>query len=54
MVVGEDRKAQKRKPAMPRVSKASGGLMPGIDLTGASMLQEADDLDDVRKMRRSE
>jgi hypothetical protein len=39
---------------MPRVSKAGGGLMPGIDLTNPSTLQEADDLDYVRRMQRSE
>jgi hypothetical protein len=35
---------------MPRVSKARGGLMPGLDLTDPSTLQEADDLDYVRRM----
>jgi hypothetical protein len=35
---------------MPRVSKSGGGLMPGIDLTDPTTLQEADDLDDVRQM----
>jgi hypothetical protein len=54
IALGENRKAEKRNPAMPRVSKAGGGLMPGADLTSASMVQEADDLDDIRRMRRSE
>jgi hypothetical protein len=52
-VVGEHRKTEKRRPVMPRVSKAGGGLMPGIDLTDPSTLQEADDLDYVRRMQRS-
>jgi hypothetical protein len=53
-VVGENRKTEKRKSVMPRVSKASGGLMPGIELTAPSTLQEADDLDYAHRMQRSE
>ena len=49
MIVGESRTTEKRKPVMPQVSKAGGGLMPGVDLTNASALQEADDLDYVRR-----
>jgi hypothetical protein len=49
-VVGEHRETEKRRPVMPRVSKAGGGLMPGIDLTDPTTLQEADDLDYVRQM----
>jgi hypothetical protein len=29
---GEEGKTEKRKPAMPPVSKAGGGLVPGMDL----------------------
>lgn len=54
MIVGESGRTEKRKPVMPRVSKAGGGLMPGIDLTKPSTLQEADDLDYARRMRRFE
>ena len=54
VILGENRRTEKRKPVMPRVSKASGGLMPGMDLTDSSTLQEADDLDYVRRMQRSE
>jgi len=54
VAVGENRKIEKRKRVMPRVSKARGGLMPGIDLTDPSTLQEADDLDYVRRLQRSE
>jgi hypothetical protein len=54
MVVNENRKIEKRKTVMPRVSKASGGLMPGIDLTNPWTLQEADDLENVRRIQRSE
>jgi hypothetical protein len=53
-VVGENREKERRKPVIPRVSKANGGLMPGMDLTDPSTLQEADDLDYVRRMQRFE
>jgi hypothetical protein len=53
-IVGENWKTKKRELVMPRVSKAGGGLMPGIDLTEQSTLQEADDLDYVRRMQRFE
>lgn len=54
LVVAEDRKATKAKRVLPPISKASGGPMPGIDLTDSSMLQEADDLDYVRRMQHFE
>ena len=54
VVVDENRTSEKRKPIFPRVSEAGGGLMPGIDLTDPSTLQESDDLDYVRRMQRSE
>jgi hypothetical protein len=53
VILGENRRTEKRKPVVPRVSKASG-LMPGTDLTDSSTLQEADDLDYVRRMQRFE
>ena len=53
-IVSDNPKAAKRKRVLPRVSKAGGGLMPGVDLTDPSSLQEADDLDYVRRMQRSE
>lgn len=51
-VVVNERKAPSAKRILPRVSKAGGGLMPGVDLGSASTLQEADDLDYVRRMQR--
>ena len=51
MVAGE-RKAAKGKRVMPPISKATGGPMPGIDLTDLSALQEIEDLDYVERMRR--
>jgi hypothetical protein len=39
---------------MPPISQAQGGLAEGVDLDRSASLQEADDLDYVRRMWRSE
>jgi len=39
------------KRVMPRVSKARGGIMPGINLDDAAALAEMDDLDYARRLR---
>jgi hypothetical protein len=44
-----DKKRTKR--VLPRVSAATGGLMPGIDLTSYSAIQEMDDLEYVERMK---
>jgi hypothetical protein len=54
LVVAEKRAAGRGKRVQPRISKARGGLLPGIDLTDLSTLQEAEDLDTVRRMKPSE
>jgi hypothetical protein len=54
LVTAENRKAAKGKRVMPRVSTASGGPMPGVDLTGFSALQETEDQEDVERMKRFE
>jgi hypothetical protein len=41
----------KKKRAPPPISKATGGPMPGIDLTDFSSLQEMDDLEYVERMK---
>jgi hypothetical protein len=46
------RQAPKHKPILPRVSKATGGPMPGVDLDDFSALQELDDLEYVERMKR--
>src|SRR5215471_19183722 len=50
IVVAESRKTVKAKRVLPRVSTATGGPMPGIDLTDFSALQEMDDRDYVQRM----
>jgi hypothetical protein len=52
LVVAERRTRTKRKRVLPPVSKATGGPMPGIDLTDLSAFQEIEDLGYVDRMRR--
>jgi hypothetical protein len=40
----------KAKRIMPRVSSATGGLMPGIDLNDSASLQEMDDIELMRRL----
>jgi hypothetical protein len=51
-VVANNPKAGKAKRILPRVSTATGGLMPGIDLDDLTTLQEIDDLDHLTRMKR--
>jgi hypothetical protein len=51
LVVTEARKGAKPKPVMPRVSKARGGLVPAMQLSEISVLQDTDDLDYVSRLR---
>lgn len=50
LVVAAD-KRPKAKRVMPRVSKATGGLMPGIDLDQFWKYQEMEDLEYVERMK---
>ena len=43
--------AKAKRPMLP-VSKATGGLLPGIDLTHMSTIEEMDDLEYVERMKR--
>jgi hypothetical protein len=45
LVVAQKPKAPAASRVLPPVSRATGGPMPGIDLTDRSALQEMDDLD---------
>ncbi len=51
LIVAEGQKAKKPKRVMPRVSKATGGLLPGVDVTSFSAIQEMDDLEYVERMK---
>jgi hypothetical protein len=52
LVVAGSGKVVKRRRVLPPVSKATGGPMPGIDLTDVSAFAEVDDLDAVQRMQR--
>ena len=52
-VIAENRTAGKTARVLPRISRATGGPMPGVDLSDLSSLQEMDDLDYVERMTRS-
>jgi hypothetical protein len=51
-VVSEERKPAKGKRVLPRVSKATGGLMPGIDLSNNAAIQEMEDLEYIERLKR--
>jgi len=40
----------KAKRILPRVSTATGGLLPGVDLNDSAALQEADDIEYVKRL----
>jgi predicted transcriptional regulator len=52
-VLMENGREAKRKRVLPPISRATGGLMPGIDITRLSDLQEQDDLDDMARADRT-
>ena len=52
LVISENRGSQKRKRVLPPISKATGGLLPGVDLTRPSTLQEQEDLEGIQRMTR--
>jgi hypothetical protein len=41
----------KKKPVLPRISKATGGPTPSIDFTSFSALEEPDDLEYIERMK---
>ena len=51
LIVSDDRKVVKKRRVLPRVSKAEGGLVAGVDLNNARAIDETDDLDYVRRMQ---
>jgi hypothetical protein len=51
LVVAEKRGVTKGKRVLPRICKATGGPMPGIDLSDGSALQELEDLEYVERMK---
>ena len=54
LILSDTPKLAKGKRVVPRISKATGGLMPGVDLTNSWSLEEAEDFEYVRRLQRSE
>ena len=50
-VVAESGKQAKPRRVVLPVSKATGGPMPGIDISNSAALQEMDDLEYVERMK---
>jgi hypothetical protein len=51
VVDARSKPARRRRVVLP-VSKATGGLLPGVDLTRFSDYQEMEDLEYVERMKR--
>ena len=52
-VLLENRKATSPRRIVLPVSKATGGLMPGVDISDSAALQEADDLEYAGRLKRA-
>jgi CopG antitoxin of type II toxin-antitoxin system len=53
LVTAEQKTTRPVRRILPPVSKAKGGLLPGIDLTSFSAFEEAEDLAYLARRRRS-
>jgi hypothetical protein len=52
LVIAERPNSETRKRTLPRISSATGGLMPGMDLTSVAALQEAEDIERLARPHR--
>jgi hypothetical protein len=52
LVVSHTTKGPHAKRVLPRISKATGGFMPGIDISNSAALQEMEDLEYIERLRR--
>jgi hypothetical protein len=52
MVVADRGKPMKAKRILPRLSSATGGPWPGIDITNSAALQEIEDLEYIERMKQ--
>ena len=53
MALAEGTKSGRTKRRLPPISKATGGLLPGIDVTDARSLQEMEDIEYMQRLTRS-
>ena len=54
LVIADKRKRSREKHNDPPVSEARGGLMPGLDWDALSVLEEAEDLENLKRIEHSE
>jgi Arc/MetJ-type ribon-helix-helix transcriptional regulator len=52
LLLSSTRAPGKTERILPHVSEATGGLLPGIDISNSAALQEMDDLEYVERMKR--
>ena len=52
LVISDSRRSARIKRVMPPISKAGGGVLPGIDLMDLSALEELDDREAVDRAKR--
>lgn len=52
LVIADTPRPTRAKRALPPVSNATGGLVPGIELTDFSAIEEMDDVERGRRMKR--
>jgi hypothetical protein len=50
-VVADDSRKGAAKRTLPRISKATGGLIPGIDISDSAAIQEIEDLEYMERMK---
>jgi hypothetical protein len=50
-VVADRPKSRQKRRILPRISKSSGGLMPGVDLTRMADIYEMEDLEYGERMK---
>ena len=51
LVVADTRRKTAPKRVLPRVSKATGGTLPGIDISDSAAIQEMEDLEYLERMK---
>lgn len=51
LVTAEERRPRKARRVLPRVSKATGGFLPGMENMTFSELQELDDLEYIERLK---
>jgi hypothetical protein len=51
LMVAEKPESQHKKRLLPRVSSATGGPLPGIDISNSAALQEMEDLEYIERMK---